>query len=264
MVSFTNKSIDDTSSSILYEPAQIWTHLTGQSGAFDGTLSTVISPRSFAITFTFPEPAVAVYYYGSGGKGNQGLCVDCDVSHPRPGLNEVLDIPDSGGKQILLWSKHFDTPGKHTVYISGSGLDDDDEGHPELFVDRFVLEVPVSGSGGSTSSSSSTTKNTTTSSKHSQTTRSTSTIGPSSASTLTTGPSSPSTLTIGPSSASTLTIGPSNSSTLTIGPSSATTTTPSTAQSPAQTSNAGRSGPRVGALLVGGLVFVHAICTLYL
>ncbi|KAF4614963.1 hypothetical protein D9613_003516 [Agrocybe pediades] len=132
-----------------------------------GTLSSTNDVNA-NVTFTFPTPAVAFYYYGiprSRG-GSYGICIDCDPNNriflPIDGVNTT----DNGqNPPIVLFSMNFKTPGVHEVILRNQA-DPRFNGNSQLTLDRFDLEVvdPNAGSSSSSSSSSSSTASSSTSS----------------------------------------------------------------------------------------------------
>ncbi|KAF5345167.1 hypothetical protein D9758_009663 [Tetrapyrgos nigripes] len=127
-----------------------------------GTLS---SSTNFTanVTFTFPEPANAFYYYGmkrSGG-GLYLICIDCDPNAPKFTPIDALD-PNDDGKQLptLLFSKNFGDFGVHEILLTNTNdTRRNPAGTSQITIDRFEIQIQddtISSSSSPTSSSSST------------------------------------------------------------------------------------------------------------
>ncbi|KAJ8084853.1 hypothetical protein PM082_003630 [Marasmius tenuissimus] len=103
------------------------------------------------VTFTFPQPAVAFYYYGlrRARGGLYGICIDCDPENMRFETVDALDRSDDGqNPPVVLFSRTFDKPGTHIVVLTN--LKDtryNPSGESQITVTRFVLEVDDSPQG---------------------------------------------------------------------------------------------------------------------
>ncbi|KAJ3815644.1 hypothetical protein F5876DRAFT_71848 [Lentinula aff. lateritia] len=110
----------------------------GQSG----TLSSTEDIRA-NVTFTFPIPANAVYYYGIRRccGGLYAICVDCDPDNPIFETIDAVNVTDDGkNPPVILWSKTFDTFGIHAIILTNQN--DSRFGHSQITIDRFELQVP--------------------------------------------------------------------------------------------------------------------------
>ncbi|PPR08005.1 hypothetical protein CVT24_003756 [Panaeolus cyanescens] len=93
-----NKTFDDRDSHLTYQGKWFlqgaWNAPgVGQSGTLSST-----NDLTSTVTFTFPEPAVAFFYYGmqrSNG-GLYGICVDCDPNNPNWVSIDALNRSDNG------------------------------------------------------------------------------------------------------------------------------------------------------------------------
>ncbi|KIJ24097.1 hypothetical protein M422DRAFT_72422 [Sphaerobolus stellatus SS14] len=116
-----------------------------------GTLSSTNS-LSANVTFTFPTPAIAFYYYGiqrSRG-GFYGICIDCDPNNPQwVDIDAVNRTDDGKNPPVVLFSKTFTVPAVHEIIIRNQN--DTRFDNSQLTIDRIDLEV----AGPSTTSSSS-------------------------------------------------------------------------------------------------------------
>ncbi|KAK1226055.1 hypothetical protein PQX77_010970 [Marasmius sp. AFHP31] len=112
----------------------------GQSG----TLSSSNDPNA-NITFNFPEPAIAFYFFGirrSRG-GLYGICIDCDLDKQNYQDIDALNTTDDGeNPPVALFSKRFETPTQHVIVLRN---ENDTRvipgGNSPMTIDRFVLEV---------------------------------------------------------------------------------------------------------------------------
>ncbi|KXN83314.1 hypothetical protein AN958_01596 [Leucoagaricus sp. SymC.cos] len=143
--STVNKTYDDTDTHLIY--SGFWNHGTWNAShtSQTGTLSTSNVPFDSNVTFV----AIAFYYYGilrsHGGK--YGICIDCDQN----GLNfitmDAVNITDDGGNPpVVLFSKHFDTPGVHRIILRNEPDNRFPNNNSQITIDQFVLEVPNSDS----------------------------------------------------------------------------------------------------------------------
>ncbi|KAF9483800.1 hypothetical protein BDN70DRAFT_873424 [Pholiota conissans] len=148
-MAFLNQTFDDRDSRFVYQGS--WSTGVGvwnaSSVGLSGTLASTNDVNA-NVTFTFPVPAIAFYYYGiprSHG-GSYGICVDCDpnnrVFSPVDGFNAT---DDGKNPPIVLYSQTFSTPAVHEIIIRNQP---DPRGTPagnsQLTLDRVDLEVPNS------------------------------------------------------------------------------------------------------------------------
>ncbi|KAK1217107.1 hypothetical protein PQX77_020253 [Marasmius sp. AFHP31] len=98
-----------------------------------------------SVTFTFPKPAVAFYYYGLGRAfgGLYGICIDCDPSDMRFEPVDALNRSDDGGNPpVVLFSKRFDIPGTHVIVLTNTNdTRVIPSGASQITVTQFVLEI---------------------------------------------------------------------------------------------------------------------------
>ncbi|KAF8969796.1 hypothetical protein BDZ97DRAFT_1914928 [Flammula alnicola] len=121
----------------------------GQSGTLAST-----SDTNANVTFVFPTPAIAFYYYGiprSRG-GSYGICVDCDPNNrifiPVDGFNAT---DDGKNPPIVLFSQTFTQPGVHEVIMRNQpDARGTPPGNSELTLDRIDLEVVDNSAGPAT------------------------------------------------------------------------------------------------------------------
>ncbi|KAJ3774023.1 hypothetical protein FB446DRAFT_500923 [Lentinula raphanica] len=164
---FINKTFDDRDTTDLHY-AGGWP--SPQDGSWNasnvgetGTLSSTEDIRA-NVTFIFPIPANAIYYYGIPRccGGLYAICVDCDPNNPIFEMIDAVNTTDDGkNPPVILWSKNFDKPGIHEILLTNQN--DSRFGHSQITIDRFDLQVPNSAPF-SDSSSSSTVSSTTSSS----------------------------------------------------------------------------------------------------
>ncbi|KAK7464436.1 hypothetical protein VKT23_006604 [Stygiomarasmius scandens] len=124
------------------------------------------------VTFTFPQPANAFYYYAfkrSGG-GLYAICIDCDPNNPNFEKIDALGPDDGKEAPVLLFSKTFGDFGVHEIILTNQNdTRRNPAGTSQITVDRFEIQVQGDSSDpssflSSTPSSSSPTTSPTTSS----------------------------------------------------------------------------------------------------
>ncbi|KAJ8084807.1 hypothetical protein PM082_003584 [Marasmius tenuissimus] len=97
------------------------------------------------VTFTFPIPAIAFYYYGVPRKNGAlyGICIDCEPNNMRFQDVDALDTLGNGlGPSVALFSKVFDTPEKHVIILRNQNdTRIVPKGNSQMTIDRFVLDV---------------------------------------------------------------------------------------------------------------------------
>ncbi|KAJ8084799.1 hypothetical protein PM082_003576 [Marasmius tenuissimus] len=97
------------------------------------------------VTFTFPKPAIALYYYGLGRAfgGLYGICIDCDPNDMNFETVDALNRSDDGGKPpVVLFSKRFVVPGRHVVVLTNTNdTRVVPSGASQITVTQFVLEI---------------------------------------------------------------------------------------------------------------------------
>jgi len=156
IMSLVNRTIDDRDTADL-KYAGFWflqgTWIASNVGE-SGTLASSSDPNC-NVTFTFPVPAVAFYYFGiprcCGGRYQ--ICVDCDPNNPQWNDIDAVNVTDDGkNPPIVLYSQRFDgPPGVHEVILQNRN--DTRFGKSQITLDQFFIEVP----GESTTTSSSST-----------------------------------------------------------------------------------------------------------
>ncbi|KAJ3774022.1 hypothetical protein FB446DRAFT_844314 [Lentinula raphanica] len=149
---FINLTFDDRDTTDLHYAGgwpqnAIWNASNvGETGTFSYS-----NNDSANVTFIFPTPANAVYYYGFQRccGGLYAICVDCDTNNPIFEMIDAVNTTDDGKNpptkhnQIILWSKNFDKPGIHEILLTNQE-DFRFGGFSEITIDRFELQVPKS------------------------------------------------------------------------------------------------------------------------
>ncbi|KAJ3929709.1 MAG: hypothetical protein NXY57DRAFT_1091176 [Lentinula lateritia] len=140
-----NQTFDDRDTADLHYAGE-WP--SPQDGSYNasnvgqtGTLSSTEDIRA-NVTFTFPIPANAVYYYGIRRccGGLYAICVDCDPNNPIFETIDAVNSTDDGkNPPVILWSKTFDTFGIHAIILTNQN--DSRFGHSQITIDRFELQV---------------------------------------------------------------------------------------------------------------------------
>ncbi|KAJ4472434.1 hypothetical protein C8J55DRAFT_563189 [Lentinula edodes] len=142
---FINQTYDETDTTVLHytggwpSPQDAW----NVSNTGDGRILSSEDIRA-NVTFIFPTPANAVYYYGLPRccGALYAICVDC-LSSKAP-IFETIDavnVTDVGNSPpIVLWSKTFDTPGIHEILLTNQN--DSRFGRSQITIDRFELQIP--------------------------------------------------------------------------------------------------------------------------
>lgn len=140
-----NITIDDRNTSIIKYTSNTWflegsynASATGESG----TLSSTDDPNA-NLTFVFPQPAVAFYYFAmkrSGG-GLYKICIDCDPNDRVYTDVDAYNATDDGhNPPSVLYSQEWDTPTTHEVILQNT--EDDRYGNAtQITLDRFVLTI---------------------------------------------------------------------------------------------------------------------------
>ncbi|KAJ6623558.1 hypothetical protein B0H10DRAFT_2213581 [Mycena sp. CBHHK59/15] len=151
-----NITYDDRDVSVLdYSPN--W-FLTGTYNATSvdqtGTLSSTDNTNA-SVTFVFPTPATAFYYFGVKRccGGSYLICVDCDPNDRQFIPIDAVNRTDDGkNPPVVLFSRQFSTPGVHEVILMNSP-DPRFNGNSQITLDRFELTVPESPSAAQSESS---------------------------------------------------------------------------------------------------------------
>ncbi|KAK0466254.1 uncharacterized protein EV420DRAFT_818246 [Desarmillaria tabescens] len=161
MAGFQNISYDDRRTDVLKYNNQWFTRgfYNASSTGEAGTLTSANS-LSARMTFTFPDPANAFYYYGIRRccGGNYTICIDCNPDDPNFEVIDAVNSTDDGkNPPVILYSKNFDKLGIHNVTLANHN--DIRYGKSQITLDRFELQVEdshatQSGSATSTSSAS--------------------------------------------------------------------------------------------------------------
>ncbi|KDR69182.1 hypothetical protein GALMADRAFT_145587 [Galerina marginata CBS 339.88] len=179
MSGFLNQTFDDRDTDHLrYQGG--W-FLTGSWNASNvgesGTLSST-SDLNANVTFTFPTPAMAFYYYGIPRccGGFYGICIDCDPNNPNFLPIDAVNTTDDGkNPPVVLFSMTFKTPGIHEIIIRNQN--DTRFGKSQITIDRIDLEVVNENATPSTAPPSSTTPTNTGQPRSSSTSSSSTPIG---------------------------------------------------------------------------------------
>ncbi|KAK1217104.1 hypothetical protein PQX77_020250 [Marasmius sp. AFHP31] len=118
-----------------------WNAINGQSGTLSSS-----NGQDAIVTFNFPEPAIAFYYYGilrSRG-GLYSICIDCGSNYQHLQTIDGLNITDDDAGLSLdcSHSKVSDIPAKHVVILRNQNdTRIRPRGNSQITVDRFVLQV---------------------------------------------------------------------------------------------------------------------------
>ncbi|TFK35976.1 hypothetical protein BDQ12DRAFT_262248 [Crucibulum laeve] len=159
MSGFRNQTFDDRDTgNFRYQGNWFLTGSWNASNVGDsGTLSST-SDLNANVTFTFPIPATAFYYYGIPRccGGTYGICIDCDPNNPIFLPIDAVNTTDDGkNPPVVLFSMTFKQPGIHEIILRNQN--DTRFGHSQITLDRFDLEVVDLNSSSSSSSLSSVT-----------------------------------------------------------------------------------------------------------
>ncbi|KAJ3574909.1 hypothetical protein NP233_g1436 [Leucocoprinus birnbaumii] len=133
MTKYVNITLDDTSPLITYLTSGGWSR-SSSVGCYNDTCTIAHGWTSY-LSFTFPEPAIALYFYGIKGAPPLAffsVCIDCPSNAPD-GAFKLHATPPLNSEN-LLYVQHFSTPGVHNFTLKAS---------PNFQVDRFMLEVPT-------------------------------------------------------------------------------------------------------------------------
>lgn len=143
MTAYQNVSFDDRDTDHL--KYSVGWFLTGSWNASSvgetGTLSSA-NDLTANVTFTFPMPAVAFYYYGIPRccGGYYAICVDCDPNNPIFTPIDAVNKSDNGqNPPVVLYSITFDQPGVHEIILTNQN--DTRFGKSQITIDRFDLQV---------------------------------------------------------------------------------------------------------------------------
>ncbi|KAF9022631.1 hypothetical protein BDZ89DRAFT_1070574 [Hymenopellis radicata] len=151
MAGLKNISYDDRDSSFKYAPFK-WS-LDGSWNASNvGRSGTLTSARDLTatLTFTFPQPANAFYYYGIPRccGANYSICVDC---YPDAPTIDALNVTDDGhNPPVVLFSQTFHDFAVHSVILKNEN--DSRFNKSQITVDQFVLQVRDPDAGASSTS----------------------------------------------------------------------------------------------------------------
>ncbi|KAG7452051.1 uncharacterized protein BT62DRAFT_278025 [Guyanagaster necrorhizus] len=144
MAGYVNNTYDDRLTNVL-KYAGSWFN-TGSYNASNvgetGTLSSSKDPAA-NVTFTFPVPANAFYYYGIRRccGGLYAICIDCDPNNPNFELIDALNRSDDGkNPPVILYTKSFDQLGIHEIILTNQN-DTRFGGNSQITLDRFELQV---------------------------------------------------------------------------------------------------------------------------
>ncbi|KIY73340.1 hypothetical protein CYLTODRAFT_439902 [Cylindrobasidium torrendii FP15055 ss-10] len=94
------------------------------------------------VSFIFPEPANAFYYYGIPRccGGTYGLCIDCDPNDRQFIEIDAVNATDDGHNEpVVLFSHHWEEYGTHEIILKN--MNDTRFGSSQLTIDRFVVQV---------------------------------------------------------------------------------------------------------------------------
>ncbi|KIY48438.1 hypothetical protein FISHEDRAFT_58938 [Fistulina hepatica ATCC 64428] len=98
------------------------------------------------VSFTFPVPAVAFYYYGIPrccGAWYE-ICVDCYPNDMNWTSINALNTSDDGkNPPIVLFNRTWDTLAVHEIILMNGYDDRFPDGHSQITIDQFVLDDGV-------------------------------------------------------------------------------------------------------------------------
>ncbi|ESK96151.1 hypothetical protein Moror_7292 [Moniliophthora roreri MCA 2997] len=140
---FKNITFDDRDSRLQYNGFWFNTGTWNASSVGQtGTLSSSNDPAA-NITFNFPEPANAFYYYGiprSRG-GRYAICIDCDPNNPNfVSIDGVNTTDDGRNPPVLLYSQEFNM-GQHVVILTNQPDTRFPDNNSQITIDRFEIQV---------------------------------------------------------------------------------------------------------------------------
>ncbi|KAF9022629.1 hypothetical protein BDZ89DRAFT_1070573 [Hymenopellis radicata] len=143
MVSAKNLTYDDRDTDHL-RYAGFWFNTGSYNASSVGQTGTLSSTEDFNanVTFTFPEPANAFYYFGIPRccGGLYAICIDCDPNAPIfIDIDAVNRTDDGKNPPVALFTKTFDDFGIHEIILKNQN--DSRFGKSQLTIDRFVLQV---------------------------------------------------------------------------------------------------------------------------
>jgi len=143
-MSYINDTYDDRDMTDL-KYAGFWFNTGSYNASSVGETGTLSSSSDIHanVTFVFPVPAVAFYYFGIRRccGGLYAICIDCDPNAPIFDTIDAVNRTDNGeNPPVVLFSKTFDQPGIHEVILTN--MNDSRFGTSQITIDRFVLEVP--------------------------------------------------------------------------------------------------------------------------
>ncbi|KAK0439037.1 uncharacterized protein EV420DRAFT_1769586 [Desarmillaria tabescens] len=140
MVGYTNYSYDDRLA--VFKWAGLWT-LADYNATSINQLSTLTWTDDLTanVTFTFPVPANAFYYYGTVHccGALYAIYTDYDPENPKFDTIDAVDRTDDGKiPPVILYHKSFDQLGIHEIIITNQN---DPRGPSQLTVDKIVLQA---------------------------------------------------------------------------------------------------------------------------
>ncbi|KAJ7285743.1 hypothetical protein C8J57DRAFT_646526 [Mycena rebaudengoi] len=151
-----NVTFDDRDSTFIYSDGWFRAGTYNATSVHDtGTLSSS-SITNVSVTFVFPTPATAFYYYGIKRccGGSYLICVDCDPNNRQFVTINAVDPTDGGqNPPVVLYSQQFSQAGVHEVILQNQP-DPAFNGNSQITLDRFELTVPDPGSPQSSPSTS--------------------------------------------------------------------------------------------------------------
>ncbi|KAJ7430722.1 hypothetical protein B0H11DRAFT_2263057 [Mycena galericulata] len=140
-----NITYDDRDSIFDYSPGWFRTGTyNATSVGQTGTLASSKITSGVNVTFVFPTPATAFFYFGMKRccGASYLICIDCDPNHPQYITINAVDPTDNGqNPPVVLFSKSFDVAGVHEVIL----MNEPDlafGGNSEITLNRFELTVP--------------------------------------------------------------------------------------------------------------------------
>ncbi|KAF9441267.1 hypothetical protein P691DRAFT_766511 [Macrolepiota fuliginosa MF-IS2] len=147
MASYSNRSFNDFDATYTWQGS--WGHgiaWGNPNTSIHGSLSFFkFSESPYAnVTFPFPVPGVAFYYWGfqrSKG-GRYGICTDCNPAIDPFDIIDAVNLTDGGyNPPRVLYSKRWDTPGIHTVTLWNLPDSRFPQDTSEITLEHFDVEI---------------------------------------------------------------------------------------------------------------------------
>ncbi|KAF7305075.1 hypothetical protein MKEN_01222500 [Mycena kentingensis (nom. inval.)] len=139
-----NRTYDDRDTAFKYSDGWYRTGTYNATATGDtGTLASSSITSGVNVTFVFPVPATAFYYYGIPRccGGSYLICVDCDPNNRQFETIDGVQPTDNGqNPPVALFSRTFAEAGVHEIILANAP-DSRYNGASQITLDRFVLTV---------------------------------------------------------------------------------------------------------------------------